>query len=263
MHQWIALVIVLCVGCTGYRSAPVQCTQRTYATDVLDSAPLAYYRMNETSISSGLSDSSGNGRTATVSAGGATSLSTGAISEAGNRSLHFAGADAFHATIPGLNVSSGQRFTVEAWVYFSPPPVIDAYIPFGVSPTYTMAFIHDSGTPTQYAGFNTGLGETWGVGPTLMTDRWIYMVAVFYVGVTSNSTLYLNGALQNFFASYGPAPQTAAPTTGLLEIGRFPGGTAFWTGHIDELAVYSGALSTSAIAQHYSTGISGPYSQCH
>ncbi len=92
----------------------------SYARAVLASAPVAYWRLNE---SSGLTaaDASGQGRSATY-VNGVTLGAVGALGDA-TTAADFNGAGAYVAA-PNLNLTGS--FTLEGWVYYTGPGSVGA-----------------------------------------------------------------------------------------------------------------------------------------
>jgi hypothetical protein len=74
-------------------------------------------------------------------------------------------------------------------------------------------------------------------------------VAVTYDG--TNVRVYLNGTLQDTTASSRTVPNGTAA----MAIGDYPpGGGAAFNGRIDEVAVYTSALTQTRIQAHYNAG---------
>lgn len=84
---------------------------------------------------------------------------------------------------------------------------------------------------------------------TVVAGNWYFVSAVF--DDTGNTmSLYINGVLDNSQAAAG----TMTPTTDNLMIGSWDTTTEFFTGQIDEVRVYSRALSASEIKSQYDLG---------
>ena len=106
------------------------------------------------------------------------------------------------------------------------------------------------------SGLATAISITGGGAP--VPGTW-YHVVVSFDG--TNANLYVNGAL----AATGSSPNYVPNTDGPLVIGA-RGDLAFpWVGSVDEVAIYTNALTGTQIAAHYSNGTSAtpatPYDQ--
>ena len=102
--------------------------------------------------------------------------------------------------------------------------------------------------------FWTGDG-TWQqlVGPAVELNRWHHIVATFD-SVTGTKRLYINGVpTESMSQGYTPMQLgTVNPLT--IGAGGSTGETFFWPGQIDEVAIYSEALSSASVAEHFDAG---------
>jgi hypothetical protein len=91
--------------------------------------------------------------------------------------------------------------------------------------------------------------------PVINDTNWHYVVAT---NDGSTARMYLDGVLKQ------SAPMTIAltPNTRPLNIGRAYNNTYFFNGWLDEIAIYSTALSTTAVQAHYAKGTSDLVPPC-
>jgi uncharacterized repeat protein (TIGR01451 family) len=190
-----------------------------------------------------VADSSGNNRTGTIA--NATWTSTGKYGKA----LSFNGTSAKIRIPddPGLHLSTAM--TLEAWV--NPSTVTSAWrdvIYKGDDSYFIMGTTSQSGRPSVGGTFaGTGFNN---FGPsTLPVNTWSHLAAT-YDGTTLR--LFVNGS------QVATAPRTGAMTTSTnpLEIGGDSLYGQFFKGLIDEVRVYSVALTPTQIQTDMATGIS-------
>lgn len=81
-------------------------------------------------------------------------------------------------------------------------------------------------------------------GPIATASAWAHYVAVFD---GAQARLYVNGEL----ASTTPAQSSLAPRTSPFTVPRGSGGADFFSGVLDEVAVYDRALEVGPIAGHF------------
>ena len=233
---------------------------KTYAELVLDDAPLAYYRLNESAAGSSVSDSSGNSQTATVISVAPT-LSTDIPFTGAGKSYYFSGTEAFGRTPLGsLNTTAGQRITVEAWLKWQ-PSAVNGYIAWAIGgtsspipPNLLGNFAH---LPTDTIGLASGSGELWGMQDAGLTgiyqNRWMHVVWDMLLGPESSTKIYFDGVLQSS-SLFLAAEQTLQVGSGrVFEVGRNLGAANYWVGFLDEIAIYNGALSAERVRLHYET----------
>ena len=250
-----ACAVGLLIACgTGYRTVLLRCT--TYAEQVLTDSPLVYYKMDDTSVSGGIADSSGNGQTGTMGSGTLDLGQPGAFSGSG-KSFHFNGAEYIRLNaLAGVNKTAGQRVTIEVWVKWV-PTVGDAHIPWGFQGTAGHSLADFVNAVTDNVGLASGFGELYGTQSTAGTRQnvWLYMVWDMFLRLETGSKMYINAELQSSFVM-SAAEQNMEILTGNLELGRYYNFAGnFWKGYIDEFAVYNGALSLARIQAHYQTAL--------
>jgi Concanavalin A-like lectin/glucanases superfamily len=221
---------------------------RCYSDAVTADGPVGYWRLDETS-----------GTTATDSAGsrngtytnGVTLGQTGAMSAAANKAASFDGTDDRVVT-PYAAALNPSQFTVEAW---AKPSSGGAYRTL-VAETYEIGGVYRgmgmyvSPSNTWRAYLNNGAGQTVLNGPTVRFGEWTH-VAWSYDGTTLK--MYINGTLVASAAGSFSA-NTSAP----LSLGMWSSDNSTWydpfSGLIDDVSLYSSALTAAKIRTHYNAG---------
>ena len=95
-------------------------------------------------------------------------------------------------------------------------------------------------------------GNIW-LGSTPVTkNKWDYLAAT-YDGTTIR--FYVNGQLDGTFTDTSPVPNTSQPFC----MGGDPAGGWSFDGNVDEVAIYTTALSTNQIQLHYQVGLTNFY----
>lgn len=205
---------------------------------LLEDGMVAYWKLDE--ASGNASDSTGNGYTLTDNGSGtytAAKIHNGYNVATGNY---------LSSAAAGLAVGGGTAMTISAWVK---PTSLDGYNTIiekwnGTNAGYLFLDDLGGGKPVFYVQTANGLFHIDST-VVLSTGQW-YLIVVVYDG--SNLNLYINNA---------PAA-VAVPTTGAIttSAGDFrmglnsdDGGTL--NGVIDEVGIWSRALSTTEIDQLY------------
>ena len=246
-----------------------------YPTTILADHPVAYYRLEEPSGSATVADSSGNGLTGYVNyvtqgdnvtvypqlglAGIDTNSALFATSTGtGQGDIDVPYSPLFNPTTNGVN---GAPFSAELWVeaikqssgYAVP---LDDSCNFSQPPPYNNS-----------AGWNfyqtAGPGSTWsfslrpnpgfvGNGPAVILGQWTHLVLA-YDG--TNAYFYVNGVAAGTYAvpQYLANPGTGSDSDLLMGQGPNTGQIAF-DGGIDEVAIYTNALSAAQVRTHYMVG---------
>lgn len=241
----------------GPDSSPVDAGEAatTYAAEVLSDQPLAYWHFDETSGTTA-ADSSGHGNDGTY-VGGVTLGSPGAITGDPGTSVTFDGLTAWMSAGDLFEFAGTAPCSFEAWV----DPVLDGYYhnvlsrsdgQGGATTGYLMYlepvdaglmdFAHYSGSTSNIAESNTPIA----------TGSFTHLVGV-YDGTTLS--IYGNGVLLDQEPGTFPTPSTSSPFVVAAQSG---GLTSWFSGRIDEVAVYGAALPASHIQAHYHVGIGLP-----
>ena len=238
--------------CDGVRdiSSVVRIEPTLYHELVLASAPLAYWRLGESS-GSVAADSSGNGKSGAY-ASGTTLGQAGVIGSSTDTAVAFNGAGSVDIASSGFGTVAA--FSFEVWC--KPDTLATdaalahrAVIAGSTAATYISQNGNGLGRVLASAQINGVQRTITTANNTLAVGTWAHLVAT-YDG--SSFVLYVNGA------------QTGTPVTGLsgtvslgsgtARIGRdnFGGTSGNWfSGTIDEVSVYATALSAADVAARY------------
>ena len=164
-----------------------------------------------------------------------------------------------------LNVGQDQGFSLECWI--NPAQIADAQ-PLvewftGIGPPWGVHFwISEAGSGTGPGCLYVNIPDTFGgehkfssAAGIVGTNFWQH-VAVTYDQATGNTKLFYNGAVvaEQTLGSY--TPQTSYP----LYLGRRPPGSnkeVLFSGGMDEVSLYSRALSINEIQGIYNAGTAG------
>jgi Concanavalin A-like lectin/glucanases superfamily len=188
-------------------------------------------------------DASGVGNNGTLS--GATWQSSGRFGGA----LQFDGAGASVTVADSAQLHLTNALTLEAWVYPTSAPAYAAVVakertggglPYGVEAV--------TGSPGGYV--NTGGNSTATAASALPLSSWTHL-AQTYDGTAVR--LYVNGALAASTAANGSMLNSADP----LRIGGDQTWGEWFAGRIDEVRIYSRALSQGEIQTDMNTSIGG------
>ncbi len=216
-----------------------------YSTEVLADSPVAYWRLAEASGTSA-ADSAGTITGTYVNAPtlGAASL---VASDTANKAVSFDGVND-HVTAPsgavGLNPTAA--LTIEAWVK---PTTISAGDHQIVRKT-GQYFLQRAAGAVSLVVYVAGVAKVLTVTPALVAGTAYHVVAT-YDG--TNQKIYLDGV------QVGTRAQTGAlsTTANTLYIGSATATTEFWDGTLDEVAIYSTALSAARALAHYEAAAAG------
>jgi hypothetical protein len=198
-----------------------------------------------------IADTSSRNNTGTV-AGGVTYGASGIY----NNALTFDGVNG-EVLIPNSStLNPTNRFTMEAWMYWNINPATGNGWGNIASKNGDSGYRlqHNSNNSAFEFGLVTNNSNSLTTGTTApQQGKWYYLVGT-YDG--SNIRLYVNGQLEATAATTGNVVSSTTP----LNIGSFkvnPGdpSTRFLNGKIDELALYTRALSATEITARFSRGI--------
>lgn len=211
----------------------------TYSAAVLADSPALYWRLNDPSGTTA-TDSSGNARTGTYGAG---------------VTLGVAGATTDGDTAVTLNASSTGRIT-SAYNPFAASFTVEGWANQAATAT-TQALFGGVGTTTCYLErTNTTNGLLFDPNSTDTTGRvswttwpvaggWVHW-ALTYDSTTFAAELFINGV-----SSGALTTQAMAAAPGNFVVGGFAAASNPFNGTVDEIAIYTGILSSARIAAHY------------
>jgi RHS repeat-associated protein len=221
-----------------------------YASDVLADGPTAYWRLGDRS-GSDLYDASEHGRTGFKGVGvglGAPS----AMSLDGDAATSFNGAAGSNVTaslpMPQTNA------TLEAWVNLPDLSRSGAFVQVGAGGNGYGLGVGGGSTGNETPGNHlVGLYENvrWIDSGVNIGTGWHHVAMT--IGSTGTATFFLDGAQVAQSAGAGPLANVGP----IVAVGGYtgPGSAARWfSGTLDEVAVYSTALSGARIASHFAKG---------
>jgi hypothetical protein len=140
----------------------------------------------------------------------------------------------------------GSVFSLEAWIRPTALPATGAWATIVTKPeAYSLQF---NGQRLELTVIQNGTRKRLLAPTGAVTTGHTYHVVGTYDGATQR--LYVNGNLVASGGLLGPATATTSP----LRIGSWSGTKEFFTGWIDDVAVYNKALSGTQVSSHYATG---------
>jgi signal peptidase I len=240
------------IAANAFTTSTNSCTgPSTYAATVLADNPIRFHRFSETS-GTVAADSSPTAVAGTYT-GGYTQNRPGATSCETSRAVGLNGSSGHVPSSTTVAASPLSTFSIEAW--FRTGIAGGKIVGFGNSRTGT------SGSYDRHLYLNTSGQVVFGVypgavrilsSPAVLTDnRWHHAVGTLG---PAGMNLYVDGVL----VASRTDTTTAQTYNGYWRIGRDntsgwtnSGNIAHFTGDIDEVAVYAGALSAPRVAAHY------------
>ncbi|MDQ2828271.1 MAG: LamG domain-containing protein, partial [Chloroflexota bacterium] len=172
-----------------------------------------------------------------VASGGPTAPFTDAVS--------FNGVTGYVATVVGSGTdlpAAGAAQSISWWMEVASNP--------GSTQT-VMALTNDAGASAVQPGFRSGQVGVWKYGGAFLVattppsvGRWHHYVYTYdgMPGVQGTHQLYVDGVR---VATSTVPPQTATPTA--LQFGRWTGGSEYFQGALDDVRIYTRALSLSEV----------------
>ena len=232
------------------------------AVVVNDGPPEAWWRMDEPAGSTTMIDAMGRHDGTYVGSGITLGAPGAVVNGAADTAASFDGSGGF-GDVPYSSALNTTEFTIEAWGLLA-----DDTVPRAIISTYdTTKFkgIFFKANPDGTWESDVGLNDTfiWYYAPmgTVTKDRWSYVASTFN-STSGDQINYLNGQQVS-----GPFPDFVHNTTSDFLIGGV--GTnwpplnsglqtiARWKGTIDEVAVYTKALTAQQIKNHYIQALYG------
>ena len=215
----------------------------SYRDAVMADNPAAYWRLGEASGATAVDEKGANAGTYL---GGVTKGQPGALTGEANTSASFDGVDDYVSVPHSGSLSATSGVTVEAWVKRTKSGVWQNVVAKSGSGTaaaqnYAL-WINTANRPVLYFGNGSSSGSV--TAPAAIDTNWHHLVATYD---EANAKIYVDGVLKATAASN--VPLTA--NTQALTIGRSVDGLRVFGGLIDEVAVYTSALSLSSIQAHY------------
>jgi len=233
-----------------------------YSDKVIADGAVAYWRLNETSGTTAVDVIGGNNGTIS---GGVTLNQSGALVD-GDKAMTFDGATGTKITAAGIQnypIGTGP-LTFEFWMRTT-------------KPNGGNVFMFDSGSAGGGRGFHVYMQSAgpivWGVNngsatttvnsvQAVNTDKWRYVVGVverLYDAIHDRIRLFIDGTFEAQI-DLGTAGQSLTPATSLF-MGAWQSGASptSYIGSLDEVALYTTALTPTQIAAHYAAGVTTLY----
>lgn len=251
----VVVVLSVLLGAMPRQYPPRAFAASSYASTVLSDGPVSYWRLGETS-GTAAADSGTGGNAGTIT-GGVTLGAPGAITADSNTAMTFNGSTGYVGVPDSANLNIAGDLTVEAW---AKPKALS-----GVTQTIVhKGFTPDTPSSAQYR-ISINSANQWKAAiyvgsssyaivastPAPSTSSWTHLSMIrsgntltFYVNATSVGSITVSGATNTVSGS-------------MLAMGRSGSSSAYYmNGGVDEVAVYSRALSASQIQSHYTAGVS-------
>jgi len=233
-------------GATSYAYQWQRCT--SYSGVVLADNPAGYWRLGEAYGATSAADASSDGTANTGTYSNAPTLGIqGTLPGDSDFAAGFDGAGSYLSVPDAANLKPAGAFTLEAWLKMSAANgvVLDKPYVAGTSVSYSLSVASGKAKLTIktssaiYSATSTS---------SVNTGAWKYVVGSFD---GSNLRIYVNGSLEATTATAGSLQYS----TLALQIARYDQtGANYLNGSLDELALYSSALTATQISAHYTAG---------
>ena len=219
-----------------------------YSNAVIADGPSGYWRLGE--LSGTLADDAAASNNGTYTNGpllGQASLLPG---DTANRSVRVDGVND-HVRVPSSGtLSPASRVSVEAWIKPNSLPASGAFASVATKrESYALQF---NGPRLEFTIMQAGVRKRLQAAVGAIQANQTYHVVGTYDGAVQR--LYINGA------EVANVALTGAITTNsnLLAIGSWSGSNEFFNGTVDEVAVYTSALTSARVGAHHQAGLGGP-----
>lgn len=270
----VAAALVAVVGATGAHAAlssmtkagPANGTGTSFAASSSigcfspspTDSPFLYWALNSASGTSAL-DAAGNGRTGTLGTG--VTLAPGTCSS----SPYVSVAGATTATIASAtSLTAPTTFSLEAWVRTT-STTGGRIVGFGTSSTGASTttdrqlFLAPNGKAVF--GYTATTAQTIASNAAINDGQWHHVVATMeggIIGLLGGGRLYVDGVAQTATTSVAPSTLPSGYWRGGYDAvsgyGTLTPTTASLTGSIDDIAVYTTALSAARVSAHFTAG---------
>ena len=235
----------------------------TYSSEVLGDSPVAFLRFEEGAGATTAIDSSGNGNHGTLGGSQTPTLGVPGLTDEGGSAAAFSGnaADDARVELPNLFNPANTSWTIEALFRSdgigSNQTVLQQRDGGGTG--RTLMQIASSGLVTGFSGGATRNSEF-----TVGAEEIVHAAFVFERSGASGTgeglgtwTWYINGEVSSSGVFAGT--DGVQPTSGAIVVGINKGlNGSHFDGVIDEVAIYSSALSASRLEAHYDAIMTPP-----
>lgn len=246
----IALVVVVVASLNAAGGAETAAAN-VYRDEVIADAPRGYWRLGETG-GTVAADAGANGNPGSYR--GAMTLGvTGALPGDPDNAARFDGVDdrvTMNDPASGIFDFGTGDFTVEAWIKTSVGGDRTVIGKRSTNPYWYVLVTDDPGhTGDVRANIHDGSVQRQGYSTTRVDDgAWHHVVVVFQRA--DGIAFYVDGAASGFTAGASPG---SVDNSAALQVGKTSGG-GYFSGDVDEVAVYNTALSPARIQAHQLAG---------
>jgi hypothetical protein len=242
---------------TSYGYQWQSCAQTGYSSSVLADAPVAYWRLNESTTGAAVLDATTNGNNGTYAGGVTLGVTSVPVLEP-DTAATFNGSTGYVKVPSSSSLNSpSTAISLEAWVKpsaaYSEPIVLKSFTSH-VDPYYQYGLFENGSGIRMDLTLNGSRISANSSGATLTVGAWNHVVATW-----DGSTIrfYVNGAAAGSTAASGTLSTYATPVDlATYENLRTSGSSYFWGGDLDEVAVYAKALSAVQVNSHYAAATS-------
>jgi YVTN family beta-propeller protein len=215
----------------------------TYAQAVTGDSPAGYWRLNEL-VGPTAADSVGTNPGTYV---GAVPGAPGLLASVTNTAASFSGATQYVRVLNSASVAPTARVSVETWIKPTAIPAAGSFASIATkAESYSLQF---NGPRLEFTIMQSGTRRRLQAPVGAVVAGSVYHVVGTYDGTTQR--LYLNGTQ---VASAALTGAITANTNNFL-IGAWSATSEFFKGTIDEVALYSTALTAAQVSSHYNAGI--------
>lgn len=221
-----------------------------YSSTVMQDNPVVYHRLDESSGTSA-ADQTSNAYTGTYSGSGVTYSVAGALSNDSDTAVTFNGSSGNMTLASGVNPANyTSAISIEFWMKLSTLSQASSPTIIGNDTTPStnnglVCYINSTGTALILRLGNGSSNSTSTMNYPFATGVWYHIV---WTWNANNILGYVNGVVKESDDLF-TGPISTAPHN--LTLGHNPSGTDFFQGSIDELAIYSTALSASRVMAHF------------
>jgi hypothetical protein len=216
-----------------------------YAAEVAADAPVSWWRLGESSGTAAADQRGANAGTyvAGPTLGAPSLLGT----DTANTAVTFDSATKSYVRVANsASLTIGSPLTLETWIKPAAVPAAGSFASVLTKPeSYSLQF---NGPLLEFTIIQNGTRKRLQAPSGTIVAGQTYHVVGTYDGTTRR--LYVNGAQ----VATGALTGAATATTNALYMASWNGGTEFLKGTIDEVAVYSTALSATRVSAHYTAG---------
>ncbi|HVV37579.1 MAG TPA: LamG domain-containing protein [Acidimicrobiales bacterium] len=223
-----------------------------YATEVAADTPALWWRLGESSGSTA-ADASGNGNAGTYAGTAPANSGAGLIVNDDNAAVHFDGVD---DAVTG-SITLGANFTLELWVNANSDASITRFL-LQIGTVYDgiqLRMVAPGDQHLQYRYEDTASGVFCEYQSTAAVfDGATHHIVITQAGATTS--LYVDGVEGKTLTSGAPGSVTWPAKPVKVAAGELTGTspTRYLTGVVDELALYTSALSSARVSAHRSAG---------